>query len=479
MQKVRKNKKNIGIILFILLNLFIFSPKAYTQEIDVFTGKTTLALNERFTITIYFPRENRREFKAYHQYFFPDIADFEKGKTLYVEEEDPKAYKIIQYYKPRKAGTFIINPVRIKIKDKVYSSKGATVKVYSANNPKAEPEPEVGKDEEDLVYEEPKLDAFFQLYTTKTKVYTGEGFGVSLSFLIAAQNKTELTFFDLAEQRKEFIKKLKSTGCLVEDFYLPDELKLDTLSLKEKKYYRWKLYEGVFFPTDSNNIRIPTLTLSVISYALAKNKNESIERKSRQKTFSTRPVLIRVVALPDQKAKEQIPVGYFRLNEHITPSKFYTGKSFKYTFSIIGEGNIVSLPEPSIVTSEYFDVYAPRITQEIIRQQGKIFGHKTFIYYVTPKEPGEFLLKDFFRWPYFNIATGRTDTLASALSLKVRGESLKNNYISVNNPGDFYSRIYTDSNQWKMLSKDDGLKFWINVSLLLMLLITVVIVLKK
>jgi hypothetical protein len=478
LQIVRKNIKYIRIVPFFILNVFIFSQKAHSQEMDVFAGKTNISINEKFTITILFPKEYKREYKAFHQFFFPDIVDFEKGRTVFVETEDSKAYKIIQYYKPRKSGNFIVNPVRIRIKDKVYASKRVTVKVSSKKSHKPEPEPEL-KIDSDLEFEEPKLDAVLDLKSTRTQVYVGEGFGITLSFLISTQNKAEITFIDLVEQRKEFIKKIKSTGCLIEEFPVPDEIMVDTVIIKEKRYTKWKLYEGVFFPIDSTNIKIPPLSLSLLTYSTAKNKKESIERKTIVKSFLSKPVLIQVKAIPQSKGREQIPVGYFKLSENAFPNKFQTGKSFKYTFSIIGEGNIAALPEPVISTSEYFDIYAPKITQEISRQQGRVVGGKSFVYYVTPKEPGDFKFSDFFRWSYFNIAKGHIDTLTSVLSLKVRGESLKNNYISVNNPGDFYSRISSDSNQLRIFAKDDQMKFWADAFILIMLVITAVLVLKK
>jgi hypothetical protein len=476
LKKVRKNIKNIRIIPFVLLNLFIFSTKAHSQEIELFSGKTNLFLNDKFTVTIFFPKENKRDFKVFHQYYFPDIEDFEKGRTLYLEEEEPKGYKIIQYYKPRKAGTFLVNPIRIRIKDKTYSSKRVTVKVSARNNYNPEPEPEI-KIEEDLEYEEPKLDAFLDIQSNKSKVYTGEGFGITLSLLISTLNKTEVTFIDLGEQRKEFIKKMKPTGCFIEDFSVSTEV--DTVVIKDRKYTKWKLYEGVFFPIDSNSIKIPVLNLSVLTYALAKNKSQSLERKTMVKYFSTKPLLIKVSGLPINKGTEQIPVGYFKVSENAYPDKFQTGKSFKYTFNIIGEGNISAIPAPVVVPSEYFDIYAPKISQEISRQQGRIVGGKSFVYYVTPKEPGVFQLSDYFKWAFFNTSNGRIDTLTSSLSLKVRGESLKNNYISANNPGDFYNRINTDSNQMRLLVKSDNLKFMANIFILVMLVITGIIVLKK
>ncbi len=478
LKKVRKNIKYIGIVLLTLLNLFIFSSKGYTQEIEVSTGKTDLLLSDKFIVTIYFPKDYKREFKAYRNYFFPDIADFEKGRTLYLEEEEPKSYKIVQYYKPRKAGTFIVNPVRIKIKDKVYASKKVLVSVSPKYNSRTEEEPII-KIDNDLEFEESRLDALLDIRSTKTKVYAGEGFGITVSLLISTQNKAEITFIDLNEQRKEFIKRMKSASCFIEDFALPNEILVDTITIREKKYTKWKLYEGVFFPLDSNNIRIPDLKLSVLSYALAKNKTESLERKTVIKNFSTQPLLIKVTRLPKNKGKEQLAVGNFRLSESVSPNKIITGKSFKYTFTIVGEGNIAAITEPKIYPGEYFDIYSPKITQEVFRQQGTVFGAKSFVYYVTPKEPGDFKLSGLFKWYYFNPVTRQFDTLTSALSLKVRGESLKNNYISVNNPGDFYNRINTDSNQIRSFTKDNDLKLWANMIILSMLVVTAVLVLKK
>ncbi len=478
MKKVIKNSGNSIKIVLLLLNVFIFSTKGYSQEIDVLVGKTNISLKEKFTVTLFFSKEHKREFKAYRQFFFPDITDFEKGRTVYLEEEDPKGFKIIQYYKPLKTGRFTINPIKIRIKDNVYSTKKTVVVVSSKREQKVDDELII-KVDDNLEFEAPKLDVLLDIHSSKPSVYVGEGFGISVSLLISIQNKAELTFFDLNEQRTKLIKRMKSSGCFIEDFPVSNEALLDTITLKDKKYAKWNLYEGVFYPIDSNGITIPKLDFSIIAYALAKNKNESIERNPIRKEFSTRPVFIKVFAVPQKKGKEQSVVGFFKMIESVSTTKIVTGKSFKYTFTILGEGNIERLPEPITTSGENFDVYAPRISYEIIRQQGKVYGSKSFVYYVTPKEPGDFKLTDLFKWPYFDVSTRKFDTLTSELSLKVRGESLKNNYISVNNPGDFYNRINTDSNLVRLFAQENKLKFWANIFIVIMLVGTAVLVLKK
>jgi hypothetical protein len=297
--------------------------------------------------------------------------------------------------------------------------------------------------------------------------------------LISTHNKGEFSIIKLNEQRKSFVKLLKQLNCLVEEIATSEDLGQDSVVIKDKKYIEWKLFEGIFFPLDSANLQIPSLAFKFLTYSTAKFKSESVERKSIEKFLYTKPLKIKVKPLPGKWGKELPPVGYFNLSEAIGSHKFYTGKSFKYTFRIVGEGNISNIPNPTVLSNENFDIYSPKISQEIYRQQGRITGVKTFVYYVTPKEPGEFKLGDYFKWPYFNTAFKRFDTLSSTLSLKVRGESLKNNYISVNNPGDFYNKFNTESNRLMPIVKKDNEKIWINISLLLMLLVVAFIVFKK
>ena len=478
MQKVRINIINSRIVPFLLLNLFIFSTKAYTQEISIFASKTNIHLNEKFSIIISFPKDNKRDFKVYHQFLFPDIDNFEKGRTLFLEEEDPKGYKIIQYYKPRKTGNFDVNSFQIKVKDKVYTFKKTNIKVIEKGNISTDQDPDPKIDDK-LEFEEPKLEVLLDVKTSKQLLYQGEGVGVEILFLISTQNKAEITFIDIEEQRKEFLKKLKPGNCFIEDFPMSNQIESDTVVVNEKKYTKWKLYEGVFFPMDSNTIKIPSLNFSILTYKTAKNKQQSVERELVVKKLNSKPMLLKVVALPKSNAKEQSIVGYYKLTESVSVEKFQTGKSFKYTFTIIGEGNVGAIPSPNILSNEAFDIYAPKITQSIFLQNGKVTGSKSFVYYVTPKEPGSFDLSKFVKWAYFNTSKGGYDTLTSTLSLKVRGESLKNNYISTNNPGDFYSRINTEDNTIKILVADNNVMLLANILILFMLVSTGILVVKK
>jgi hypothetical protein len=275
------------------------------------------------------------------------------------------------------------------------------------------------------------------------------------------------------------VKSMRQSGCIVEEFPVAEELIADTFSMQGKRYIRYKLYEGMFYPVQPEPIAIPRIDFQVLTYLVASNGDEGIERKSLVKTFSSPSVSILVKSLPQNKGKEVVPVGYFSLSEYVYPKSFHTGKSFKYIFRIIGEGNIATIPEPIVKKSNYFDIYAPKITKEVYKQDGRITGVKSYEYYITPKEPGEYLLSEYFYWPFFNHGYSRYDTLFSGLAIKVRGESLKNNYISVNNPGDFYSKYETASNEVLSFAKNNRSVFWINLSMVVLFIGVVIISVKR
>ena len=113
-KKVKKNIKYIQLILFTLLNLFIFSNFSYSQAISLSTSKSIITLQETFSVQILFSKDNKREFKAFRKFIFPDIADFEKGRTEFLDKnedkEEPKE-EIPPEVKPKPVFKPIIKPV--------------------------------------------------------------------------------------------------------------------------------------------------------------------------------------------------------------------------------------------------------------------------------------------------------------------------------------------------------------------------------
>ncbi len=112
-------------------------------------------------------------------------------------------------------------------------------------------------------------------------------------------------------------------------------------------------------------------------------------------------------------------------------------------------------------------------------KNGKVSGTKSFKYFMVPKEPGQFALKDYFQWVYFDPAKKKYDTLRSKLVVQVEGESHQNQAIQSMDFGAFYNRIDTADNQLYSTDRNNWMQIGMNGLIALMLGTSLFLILRK
>jgi hypothetical protein len=465
-----------GIALLSICSLLII--KTYGQDQAVTLGKNSISLNETFTITLTLPKNKKKEFHTYPYYVFPQIEDMVKKQTEYLQDATTKDYKIIQYYSPRKLGTFTLDPFTLFLNGIPLKCKGLKIKV-SATDPKIK-ETEI-IEEKGVEFKPLKEDVFFKILVNKTSVYLNEGISVSVALLYTSPNNSlDLTFIDLNEQIAAITKKIKPSNCWIEEKNVSEKIQVDTLIMDNKKYFKWNIYEAIFFPLDTNNVIIQPLDFKLIKYQTALNSaTTSIIRKSSEVHLKTPLLKIKVKSLPAHAMKDIVSAGKYQLEENISSSNLHTGRSFKYSFTVIGEANISAIANPKIKENEDFEIYSPHINESIIRYKQSPGKARTFTYYILPEEPGKFNLGDYIYWVYFDPYKIKYDTLSSSYVLNVKGDSQKNSYISSSDLGSFYNSMNKQNNSLSILEKDEFIKVFANFIILFMLVTTAILILKK
>jgi len=174
-----------------------------------------------------------------------------------------------------------------------------------------------------------------------------------------------------------------------------------------------------------------------------------------------------------------VAVGDYQLAEEFSATNPKTGQSMGYEFRIIGEGNITAIEKPVVINDANFDFYEPNTKQNIRREGGRVSGNKTFNYFMIPKEPGDFKLGDYFQWVFFNPNSKKYDTLRSQYTLRVEGESQKNQFIESTDLGSFYDRLEASENQLQQAASFDWMKASLNIFILVMLAGSAYLVFKK
>ncbi|MTI20123.1 hypothetical protein E1176_03750 [Fulvivirga sp. RKSG066] len=459
------------------------------QEISIELGPDEIGENQSWTITLTVKNER---LKSYGD--FPDIEGFQKrgtsssSSTQIINGQISSSQSITMNYAPTRQGTFTVPSFRMKVNDKLIGSDGKQVKVGAAvqRQQRRDPfkslfdhDPFGDRNSDETEFVDVKEEAFFALTTNKEEVYVGEGVTTTLSFYVADNNRAPLQFHELGKQLSDILKKVRPENCWEENFNI-ENINGESVTLGGKRYTQYKVYQGVFYPLNAENIKFPQVGLEMIKYKVA--KNPSFFGRNRQedfKTFYTQNKTVRVKPLPPHPLKDVVAVGDYLLDERVNANELETGKSFSYEFNIYGEGNISSVQQPAVDGGDNFDFYDPNVTQNINRRNGRVTGSKSYAYFGIPKEPGEYNLGDYFEWVFFNPRYNKYDTLRSTKKLIVTGESKKNESIQSNDLGSFYDRITFEDNTLSSTNQFEWVKIFANILILGMLGASVFIIFKN
>ena len=473
--------------LLFLLTVITVEFRAWGQEATIELGPDEIALNQGFTITITVHNERLREYDD-----FPDIEGFRKmgttssSNTSIINGQISSSQSTIQQYAALNEGTFRLKPFTITVNGKKISSPGKTIKVGPASRRNTRYDPFSnsifdeyfgrGGEEE---FMDVKADAFLALTTDKDEVYLGEGFTATLAFYVSEANRAELDFYDVSRQVSEASKLISPSNCWEESFSI-ENIKGELVVLNKKRYMRYKLFQSAYYPWNLEPIELNSVPFELIKYKVSKRR--SFFGRNRQEDFQTfysLPKIINVKDLPPHPLKDQVAVGDYYLEEKVSTTTPKTGESFNYRFQLFGEGNISAINNPEVPNDDTFDFYPPNVRQNIKRGNGKVSGVKQFNYYGIPNEPGEYHLKDYFNWIFFNTKTEEYDTLSSELVLNVSGESKRNLSISSNDLGSFYDIIEFENNKLTSRVGDVYTKIFANIFILIMLVLSLIFVFRK
>jgi hypothetical protein len=477
-------KKILYLFFLSGLPLFVFG-----QSIQITLGPDEIGENQAWTITV---SANNDRLKSYDN--FPDIDGFRKrgtstqSQTSIVNGQVSSSQSVVMTYMPTAQGVFTIHPFKMKVNDQLISVPGKKVKVgppvqvrsadpfrsFFDRDPSSNP---FGKGDTEFV--DVKEDALLAVSTNKDEVYTGEGFTATLSFLVADNNRAPMQFYELGKQLADILKKIKPANCWEENFNI-ENIEGEPIEIAGKGFTQYKIYQATFYPLNTQKVVFPSVALEMIKFKLA--KNPSFFGQNRQedfKKFYSKPKTVRVKELPPHPMRDAVAVGDYRLDERLATNQPATGQSVSYEFNIYGEGNISAIERPIIKKDDAFDFYEPNIKQNVNRENSRVTGAKSFSYFMIPKEPGDYKLKDYFQWVFFNPNSRKYDTLTSRQELHVTGESQRNQAIESNDPGSFYDRIDVSDNKLQFVSRNNWIKISVNIFILLMLGISAFIVFKK
>jgi hypothetical protein len=457
------------------------------QKIEVTLGPNEMGEGQLWPITI---TVHNGHLKNYDK--FPDIKGMRKrdeshrSSQSYINGQLSSYESRIMYYSAETKGTITVPSFTMTINNKTIRVPGKKITVKAFSNRRPQPNSQFPSTDPDGFFgnEEPEYvevedDAFLAVTTDKSEVYVGEGVNATLAFYRAETNRATLNFYDVSRQLTEILKKIKPNNCWEENFNIED-IDGERVTVNGKDYVRFKIYEAMFFPFNTDPIKFPPVSLEMLKLKVARRPSYySPNTREGFKTFTSKPKTVLVKDLPPHPLRNSVAVGEYKLGEQIASTDIVTGESTAYEFNIFGEGNIASLPKPIVKADDAFEIYEPNVRQEISRSGNKIAGAKSFRYFMIPKEPGQYDLGNYFQWIYFSPGRKKYDTLYSELKVNITGESKKNEAIESYDPGNFYDGASVADNSLRQFEDTRWTKWLFQGFIALMVGTSAVLLFKK
>ncbi len=459
------------------------------QQVSIELGKSPVPINQYYTVSVKLQGDQLKEYTP-----FPEIEGFKKStrysseKTVTVGGVTNIIRTYTQNYAPLEEGDFVLKPFTMKVNGVTVQSQGMAIKVVpmQANTQQGPNLPDLitKQDEqvpasEEIEFVDKDDNAFLTLYTTKDKVYVGEGVGVTLYFYLAEEDQRLLDFHDFANQITGIIRQIKQPNVWEEMFEF-SEITPENVTVKGEPYLRFRLYEAVLYPINLQALTFPQLQLKMIKYKVAKTPNLLTEdRQEGFKIFYSRERRVEVIELPPHPLRNVVSVGNYTLQESISRKQVAVNKSFTYVFEVAGEGNLDAVMPPAPIVPAGLEYYPPDVRQDVVRRSGRISGSKSFSYAILPREPGTYNLNNTLEWIYFNPTTAAYDTLRPTLQVRVTGARDSDALVLSRDLGSFYNIIDNEDNTLRSLHFFDEIKRNTNLILVVLLLVSAFVFLKN
>lgn len=280
-------------------------------------------------------------------------------------------------YLGKQPGLFEIEPIRVKVGNKTYSSQKLKIRVEGTNSGITYRRrfSGVGKTGQALVPAAPKLESadkdgvVFEAYLDKDQAYVNQQVTLTIKLQYVSDEHTTMAY-----------TPPMLSGFITEP--LPPLQKEEQISSTKQRLLE-RHYRTALFP-----IRPGTFSIAM--------GKAVISVKNKQQQYLTDVLSVKVLPLPKDVQglhKQQVLVGCFQgqaaWQQDTAPR---TGRPVMLALTLSGQGNLSSAPEPLLAAVSGCRVYLEKIEDTVDPRDKVIFSRRNYHYLVVFEKPGVFAL---------------------------------------------------------------------------------------
>lgn len=404
-------------ILFITLLLTLIAATGISQQVEFKAiAPEEVSVGEQFRL-VFSVNAQANGFKAPPIREFSTLSGPMQGSSSSMQIINNQVSRSVEYsytyiLQASKEGTFTIAPASVVVDGKTYQSSPIKIRVVKGSTQQ--------RNEDQGVQPSADISSknlFVRASVSKNNPYQGEQVIVTYKIY---------TRVPLAQY--SVTKAPSITGFWAEDL-LKNSTQLNQYreTVNGLEYVVAEIKKDALFAQKSGKLVIQPLELDVVAQVEVKNKpktndpffdnffNDSFFGNSVQnvrKLIYSNPVTINVRPLPTggKSADFNGAVGNFTINSSIDRDRVPANDALTLKFSVSGKGNLKLIDKPNFIFPSDFEVYDPRVVDDIRTTSAGMSGTRTFEFLMVPRNPGNYTIKPA-SFVYFDPASGAYKTL--------------------------------------------------------------------
>lgn len=292
-------------------------------------------------------------------------------------------------------GTFKIEPASVVVDGEKYVSKTIEIEVVKGTQAKKQPGSQSNTNRQQQhdpnINQIKKSDLYISIIVNKQKIYREE----HLIATIKLYSRLNIT-------RLENAKLPSFEGFLTQELETPPLTSLNRERIDNQVYLTGVLKKYILFPQKTGTLTIEPFELDVYYQKPSDRRTHSIfddffgtYESVRQKVVSN-AVTIQVEPLPKNRPYNfSGAVGDFNLTANIDKNHVNANEAVTLNVKISGNGNLKYINPIDIDFPADFDVYDPKIMENIKHSENGAYGNKTFEYLMIPRRAGQYTIPKF------------------------------------------------------------------------------------
>lgn len=373
----------------IMAGVASYAQVTVTATID----QTRIGLNGDFTLSVEVSGGNAGQPQLPAMDSFAQLAGTSSSQSIQIINGRMSSSHTYHYtFVAIAAGKFEIAPVEVEADGQIYRSQPIRIEIVQGaagqpSAPDAAPAPQVdpGVKAESSIFLRAEVDRK-QVYQNQPVIVT---FKIYTARNIRNYGNAKIPSF---------------TGFWVEDYPMPRQPRTHQQVINGQRFLVAEIKRTALFPQSAGKSTIESMSLECEVQAQQRRRSRDLFDSFFDDPFfapvervaiASRPVELEVLPLPaaGKPAAFSGAVGSYSINASVDRTAVKANEAITLKVRISGQGNIKTLSPPQVDLPPDFEVYDPKVSQEVDTGDTQVSGNKTWEYVMVPRYAGTHEIK--------------------------------------------------------------------------------------